>query len=483
MPKNRVLTSAAAGLFGGGSLVLVAARTSPLAAAGVMCGLGLCALMVLFPWLAMLLTAAMIPLERIGRLTADSSAYTMSLMRIAGLVALAVFVLQAATTRGKIHLGLPFCLYLTYCVWAIATVPFSSDHLGGVRASSAILGNLLFFFLVVNMARGWGMTKAVVATWLLACSVVGAFTIYEWHTGRSRISEDLVGETATRFSTVLRDTSEWESLEKVDRAIGTTSSPAVHAINMILTVPFLLYFFRTSTDWRIRLLSIAGCLISVYNVVLSNTRAALIVVALVLLLCLLRRLFAVSPGAIVALIVLGGVVLLSSPEATYRRVLDLNQYTYRESGTLRTRMAYWTAGGEIIRENWLTGVGLGNQREVPAHARIDGPGESTVHNEYLETMIETGVIGWVLFFAFVLLLLWCSLRGAARLRRASPEDPRYWFMIACQIAMIAVLVFAVQVDVFHFPLKGWWLIAALTWVIHESAWELPADPAGRLREV
>jgi hypothetical protein len=28
--------------------------------------------------------------------------------------------------------------------------------------------------------------------------------------------------------------------------------------------------------------------------------------------------------------------------------------------------------------------------------------------------------------------------------------------------MISVLVFAVQVDVFHFPLKGWWLVAGIT---------------------
>ncbi|HYU47504.1 MAG TPA: O-antigen ligase family protein [Terriglobales bacterium] len=473
---NRRTTAGVVGTVGGVALVTVAAQSSPLAALGAVGGLGLCAILVLFPWLAVLLTAAMIPLERIGRLTADSSMYTMSLMRIVGVLALAVFVLHAAVTKQKIHLGAPFYQYLTFCVWAIATVPFSSDLTGGVRACSAILGNLLFFFLIVNMARSWRMTKAVVATWLCACCLIGAFTIYEWHTGRSSISEHMVGATSTRFSTVLRDTSEWESLERVDRALGTTSSPAVHAINMILTVPFFFFFFRTEKDWRIRGLCVAGCLINIYNIVLTNTRAALIVLAGVLLLCALRKFFVLRPGAVVSIAALVGIVLFFSPEATYRRVLDITQYSYHESGTLRTRMAYWNAGTEIITQNWISGVGLGNQHEVPAHANIEGPDESTVHNEYLETMIETGAVGWLIFFGFVGLLLRCSFVAASRLRKAA-DDAKYWFVVACQIGMIAVLAFAVQVDVFHFPLKGWWLIAGLTWVTYESSRQSAADPS------
>ncbi|MGN6385771.1 MAG: hypothetical protein ACTHMT_05975, partial [Verrucomicrobiota bacterium] len=31
-----------------------------------------------------------------------------------------------------------------------------------------------------------------------------------------------------------------------------------------------------------------------------------------------------------------------------------------------------------------------------------------------------------------------------------------------QVAMISVLIFGLQVDVFDFPLKGWWLMATIT---------------------
>jgi hypothetical protein len=42
-------------------------------------------------------------------------------------------------------------------------------------------------------------------------------------------------------------------------------------------------------------------------------------------------------------------------------------------------------------------------------------------------------------------------------------------MVACQIATLGVLCYGVQVDVFHFPLKGWWLVAGITCVMYRFA--------------
>ena len=62
--------------------------------------------------------------------------------------------------------------------------------------------------------------------------------------------------------------------------------------------------------------------------------------------------------------------------------------------------------------------------------------------------------------------------GAGRIfRRIDPDGERYWFVIASQVALVSVLIYGVQVDVFHFPLKAWWLVAALGWVMYELARE------------
>jgi O-antigen ligase len=447
--------------------VLAATHISIASAFLALCGLFFAAGLFIFPKASFLLVAAVIPLERIGRLTPDSSMYTVSVMRFVGLLALAVFLLHAAAKRWRLRFGAAFALYAAFCVWAICTVTFSSDTLGGVRAISAILGNLLFFFLVVNMARDWTMIRAAVVVWLLACTVIGLYTIYEWHSGSFRMAETQLGATSERFSTVLRDNSEWESLGiTVDRALGTTSSPAVHGINMIMTVPFFIFFFRTQRSWLWRGLALAGGLVAIYNAFLTNTRAAILVVMLTVVLCLAWRMIALTPRVLVILAACALLIVSFSPEAMYQRVLKLSNYSLAGSGTLQTRMQYWEAGLQIIEQHWTTGVGMGNQLIVPALANVRGPDESTVHNEFLEMMIETGVFGWLLFFGFVGLLLWCAFKAATAFRRRPHSGSRYWFMVACIIAMLSVLVYGLQVDVFHFPLKGWWLVAGLTWTMY-----------------
>jgi hypothetical protein len=110
-----------------------------------------------------------------------------------------------------------------------------------------------------------------------------------------------------------------------------------------------------------------------------------------------------------------------------------------------------------------------------------------VHNDYLNTFMEVGLFGWLLFYGFVGYILWCSIKAGKRIRRlaadrASPDaerlvwSDRYWFTAACQMAMVAVLIYCVQVDVFHFPLKGWWLIAALSWVMYLLVKNHPLRP-------
>jgi O-antigen ligase len=470
------ITLSAVAFITGVLLAAAAARTTPVISLVLLSGLVVAAVALIYPSLALLLTVSMIPLERIGRLTPDSSQYTVSAMRIVGLVALASFLIHGGLNKWKVKFGTGFLLYAAYCAWAITTVFFTDDQLGGIRAASAVLGNLLFFFLVVNLTRNWHVAKAAAAVWLMASVAIGVYTAYEWHTGRYRVEEEDRGLTSYRFSTVLRDKSEWEGLQEVDRALGTTSSPAVYAINMILTVPFLLFFFRTEKVWLIKMAALLGCLIAVYNVLLTNTRAATIVVVGVTTLCVFRGLVRLRLRTIVIPVVFALLLLLSSPEAVYKRVLDLGNYSYSQSSTLQVRMAYWSAGARIIERHWFTGIGLGNQLAVPALANVKGPEESTVHNEYLETLIETGILGWLLFFSFVGLLLYRGY-AAASLAKRSGASQRYWFLVASQIAMISVLVYAVQVDVFHFPLKGWWLVAGLTWSLHDFGLKRIAETA------
>src|SRR5579859_468339 len=466
--QRQPLLAAGIGITGGVLLVLIATARSPLIAALALLGLFGVAVIFLSPSIAFLLTTAVVPLERIGRFSADTDMYTFSLMRLLGSLTLCSFLLHAAVRKWKLKFGYAFLLYAAYVVIGLGTLLYTTDRLGTVRAAGAILGNLLFFFLIINIVRDFELAKRAVVVWLCVTVAIGIFTAYQWHTGRGAGELDL-GSTSQRFTTVLQDTSEWEDLSDIDRAAGPTSHAAVYGINLILTLPFFAFLIRSQRDWRIRTLAALGGLIVVYNIFLSNTRAALLLAAVVMLSCVLSGMLRLRPVTLLALVLLGSMTAAFIPAAVYRRALDIDNYTYKQSGTLRIRFQLWEAGWKVATSHWLTGVGIGNQVAVPKMVKEPTPERISVHNEYLETLLEVGVFGALLFFSFAGFLVWCAARAKKLFGRLSGFREQYWFMLACQLAMIAVLLYGFQVDVFHFPLKGWWLIAGLTRVLYSIA--------------
>lgn len=474
LPITRArLVPAAIGAAAGSALVVLAALASPLIAAAALGALAVVGMIVAVPYWGFLLTAAVVPLERIGRFTNDSSLTTVSLMRVMGMLTLGALLLHLLMKHKKLVITLPGALYAAYFLIGLLTLAYTSDFEFGVRSSSAILGNLLFFLLVVNVVRTPAHARAAILCWLLTTSAIGVFTIYQWHNPSAVITEDAFNSTGQRasderFSTVLADASEYEALEPTLRALGTTSHPAVYAINLILALPFFAYAYRTAsgTAWRVAI-ACAGA-ITCYNVVLTNTRAALMAMVLVLLLIAATRLIRLTTAGLAAAALLCVMALPLVPSAIWNRVLDAGNYSFDRSETLRARVAYWEEGLSILSDNWLLGIGVGNQTELPRRlsGRMYMPPNSTAHNEYLQSFLETGLVGFALLVGFVLLLHKRSRICERRFEQHGATGDAL-ILRAARIALLAVLIYALQVDVLHFPLKGWWLAMGIVAALYE----------------
>lgn len=469
------LLAAVCGLVAGTTLVLLAGEASPILAAAVMCALLVAGAVVLFPELGFMLTAAVIPLERMGRLTDDNTLHTISLMRFVGLLALGAFLLHALIKRWQLRVGWAVALYTAYLGFGALTVFFSNDWEGGVRTGTQIFGNLLFLFLVVNIVRTWRLAKIGVVIWLVASLLAGLWTVFNWHVGIGEriVGEDNIGTTSQRFKATMDDDSQWDNLEdKVARAQGTTSHPAVYGINMIMTLPFWAYLFRVHRSWWIKSGAALSLLICLYNIFLTNTRAPIALAAVILLLVLGRRLIEISPGRLVTALLVACSMLYFVPEDVWVRVLDVTRYAAgQNTGTFALRLQFWGAAAHAIAENLWTGNGMGNQTLVPELVRDLTPRRISAHNEYLNTLMEVGLIGWTLMFGAIFLLVRSSFRAARIFRELPDRSEQYWFMVAAQLTLISVLLYGIQVDVFHFPLKGWWLVAGLSWALEILARE------------
>jgi hypothetical protein len=484
---SRPLAVAGTGLAAGPLLVGLSTFASPLVAGGAVMAAAALAAILAWPFLGFLLTSAVVPLERIGRLTNDSSAVGFSLMRLVGFVTLACFLAHQLATRGRLVFTTPFLLYASYVSVGALSLSYTTDWEYGIRTTGAMLGNLMFFFLAVNMIRHRGEAHAAIVCWLLVTTAIGLFTIYQWHNPAAVMSEDAFNSTGERtseerFSTVLSDASEYQLIERAPRALGPTSHPAVYGINVILSLPFYAYLFRATRTRLIQAIAALAGAIACYNVILSNTRAALLTMGVTLVLLVVTGLIRLGGRSIAAVVVAAAVASPLVPSALYDRVLNANNYTVGRSETLRARLTYWREGLEIITDHPLLGIGIGNQSELPRRlsARMNMPPNSSVHNEYLQSLIETGLLGYPFLVAFVV-LLYRRCRIGARIARRQDDDETAWLFTACRVALLSTLFYATQVDVLHFPLKGWWLamgiVVALTERMNVSGTPSGVDPS------
>lgn len=433
--------------------------------------------MMMWPFWSLFVTVLSVPIERIGRLSDDSSQVTFSVMRALGLLTLTSLLLHAALLRRKLRFGLPFALYGIYLVFALLSIILSRDEFDGVRQLPAFLGNLLFFFLIPNLVDTRHRAHLLIGGWLAISAAVGLFTIYGWQKGNavtdSRFHSTGERSADERFAVILQDHAEFDLDEKIPRALGPTSHPAVYAINNIMTLPFYAWFmvYAASALWRWA--SGLGGLIAMYNVLLTNTRAALLTMCFVLLLVLMTRLVRINWRYAPLVVLLVAAVIPILPNALYERIFRAENYTAQRSATLSARLLYWQAAVDAITEHPLLGVGLGNQQEIPSRMKsIRTPPNSTAHCEYLFSLMEVGLIGYSFLVAFFV-VLYRRCRATEKILLRRNDRPTAAILTATRVVFWGVLAYAVQVDCFHFPLKGWWLVMGISVALDHMARSQP----------
>lgn len=461
--KRRILFGLGTGALGGVALAFAGGIFSPIVGFALVVGGLVAGPMFLFPTFAYLLSVLVIPIERLGRFADDASMPVISLMRIVGTTALASFLLHAAIKKWRVYVSVPLLLYAGYVAVCFATIFYALEPAAARAHTATVLGNLLFLFLVINAVRDWRMAKLSIYVWLGISVLLGVYQIYDWHFGAAM---NEIGSAANRFGTTFESISE-RSLGAVRQATGTTSGSAAYGINLLMTAPFLLWCWRVAqTGWQ-QVLSLLCLGIIAYNLMLTNARAVLLFAGVCAALCLVRRLVPLTAGRLLAGVIALLVGFYFLPEAVRQRAFNLENYLPQNSYNLRGRFELWKASFGLLEDYWLTGVGGANWWILPKYMDWDELDADAImcHNEYLQTFVDTGIFGWIFFIAFIGMTLFYAFRAGSRYRQAEGESDRYWFMVACQITCATVYLFGLQVDVFHNPLKGWWLVAGLTGVM------------------
>jgi len=460
---NRGFWIVAGGLFG---LVIVVSSVSvhPLIGIGLAGGFIVALVIALRPEIGLYLTVIAIPLEKFGRFTEAGSVNVVSIAKIAGLLTLASWFVHVLIYKRRIYFPPEFLLLCVFWVIAALTLLDTTDIHNGLSRASSFLATFIFYLLTVNLIRNEDVLKKTIFFFLLSTLGIGIFSIIQRYLPQFAIL--VVDDTAWDAAGVVVDLSEEDTLGyAVRRSGGATGSPHVYAANLLVALPLYLCFFRLYSS-SAKLLMALGGLVALANLFLTHTRAAILVFILAMFYLTYKKIFTINIKVIITVILLLMVAIPFLPETVIDRLVNIQSYTVKGSATLQARLDYWSSGFEMLKDNWLFGMGIGNFNELAKYNEVATPGFGLLHNIYLQMFNEVGIFGFGTLLIFFI-MTWKAYRSAERNYLAGGDKSTMMIPVALSVSFVSVLIMGFTMDFLHFAVKDWWLIAALAVVMRK----------------
>ena len=225
------------------------------------------------------------------------------------------------------------------------------------------------------------------------------------------------------------------------RASGFFNHPLTFAYSIgmvgLISGSFSLYFLKNKQRDLLALLVHASTLASAVGLVVCLSRGAWAagLVAGLGLVFLVRRKWAY--GAAVAAVA-AGVVLYFTNSTIQARFQSLTTIEKNESNRLRTVL--WRANWEIFKDYPLVGVGLSKNRDYlkDYYSKMNIEGETIVshaHNNYLQILAGTGILGFVFYMGF------CGMFLIKSFRLWSYFSDDRWFLKYLSLGIFGAQVF------------------------------------------
>ncbi len=371
-----------------------------------------------------------------------------TLSRLTGPLALLIMIL---TLPGWRSVRLPrvglLLATLLYAAWAFASAlwtvnPDSSLQNGGTGYALAALALSYVFMLGMAMfvQREYHLRRLVVLIWLFS-AIAGTVSIAQYLGGYTR-------------------------------SLGLSGDANFFAAIQVIALPFEALLANQVRTGRARVIVLLGLTATVGSIVTSLSRGGILALAAIFLLLALQpaRTFFQSPRQkriFLGVAALGAAVLLAASfSALSARTSSL--FTTGDGGSGRTNL--WLSALTGWRAHPVNGMGFGafigqSNKLLLATPGVNfgdyrlRPGGQVVHNVYLETLTELGVIGLILFLA-VLVTMVLTLRSTAR--EAAAADQRYISSFT-RAMMLAVAGFAfTSVFLSTETNRTFWILLGLT---------------------
>ncbi|MCD8049748.1 MAG: O-antigen ligase family protein [Clostridia bacterium] len=238
------------------------------------------------------------------------------------------------------------------------------------------------------------------------------------------------------------------------RVYSTFSNPNNYAELLLLFVPFFVPLLMSLKKNGQRILAAAGAAVCVVALAMTYSRSCWVGIALavVVFIMIYDKRFIV-PAAIIAI-----AAIPFLPETIINRIFTIGSM---DDSSNSYRIYIWEACIRMVRDFGLTGLGLGPssfKAVYPDYAASIAATASHSHMLYMELVIETGVLGFASFMAYMFIVV---KKTAGAMRRMTGKLRA---AAAAGISSLGGIAFVCCVEyVWFYPrdMAAFWIVTAL----------------------
>jgi len=201
----------------------------------------------------------------------------------------------------------------------------------------------------------------------------------------------------------------------------------------IVAMTFLTYLRAESKKTFPRFLMLIGIIVTYVGVFFTISRTGIVLLFAAQVLIFLSQTTGKQRRNILVLGVIGLALIWLISENAFRLVGTILPAISQGEDTMGLRYALWEAGMRMFKERPITGVGIGVYRWLVPYYSRDLPfiaGRSIwAHNTYIQILVETGVVGFILFIGMFISTLVNFLRAKFPVGHDNKELVRVWFIV------------------------------------------------------
>ncbi len=300
--------------------------------------------------------------------------------RVVGLVAFGVLLLAALAGEKLRAPSLPHLLMSLFILWGAISYFWSMSPSSTLERLSSWIQMLVSVFLIWVLAPRRDQVLRILQAYLLGTVVSAGATVHSYVSGQSLY---------------------------YGRYAGANFDPNDLGLLFALSIPMSLYLAGVEWQgWRVLLYRLHLLLI-LSAIALTGSRGALLasLAALLFIPLASRRLPArhKAAGLLIGMLAIAAAGILA-PDTVWKRLSGIG--VEMRHGSWSSRLMVWRGGWELFHGHPFLGVGAGSFH-VGVQRTLQLP--YVAHNTFLSVLVETGVVGLMLFLLILLSLVLAAL--------------------------------------------------------------------------